>query len=166
MMIGVEYELMRRREHLGISREDLGCRLGCSEERIRAFEESGTESSDFIAAVLVELGIDPKGVTGQPAPSTAATDLMAFEEWRKSSAPKFELYGYVAGVTYMVRVPEGVTEAEAVAFAIQKHREKGTRFCLAIANKGSLWIRADGAVHWEAAEGGVVSRPYTTLGRG
>jgi transcriptional regulator with XRE-family HTH domain len=161
-------ELIRRsRRSLGWTLQELARRMGYRNlakgaRRLEHLEQSGMASTDLEARAASALGLDQRLLVEIKARDDAARAHL-FQEWLEGAQP-MELYGYVAGATFRVPLPERLTEDQAIAFAMDTRQELRVRMCLVVDRKRSFWISSDGTTYLTQARAGQPNCPYSTVG--
>ena len=110
------------------------------------------------------IGARPRAKDGvrDQGPDDVARQTL-FQEWLEGAQP-MELYGYVAGVTFRVPLPERLTVDQAIAFATDAQKKLRVRMCLILDRKRSFWISSDGTTYLTQARAGQPNCPYSTVG--
>ena len=161
-------ELVRRaRLHLQLTPQALARRLGYRNlnkgaRRVERLERTGIEAPVFIEELVAALGCDQ----GQVADLTARDDVarrLAFEGWLNVPQP-LALYRNAVGLAIGAAIPDGLTEEEAIAYAINLQRKEGLRMCLVLDRRRSIWIEEDGARHMTQTTMDRPNAPFNTVG--
>lgn len=161
-------ELIRRsRRSLGWTLQELAPRMGYRNlqkgaRRLEHLEQPGMASADLEANAASALGLEPRTVFETKARDDVARQTL-FQEWLEGAQP-MELYGYVAGVTFRVPLPERLTVDQAIGFATDARKKPRVRMCLILDRKRSLWISSDGTTYLTQARAGQPNCPYSTVG--
>jgi transcriptional regulator with XRE-family HTH domain len=161
-------ELIRRsRRSLGWTLQDLARRMGYRNlqkgaRRLEHLERSGIASADLEANAASALGLEPRTVFETKARDDVARQTL-FQELLEDAQP-MELYGYVAGVTFRVPLPERLTVDQAIGFATEARKKLRVRMCLVLDRKRSFWISSDGTSYLTQARDGQPNFPYSTVG--
>ncbi len=71
----------------------------------------------------------------------------------------------IPGVYMRVSMPQGLSEAEAIDYAVKLCRESKHDLCLVLSRKESVWIFTDGRMFKTESEfGGEPNEPYMQIG--
>jgi transcriptional regulator with XRE-family HTH domain len=140
---------------IGYRNRDKGAR------RIERLEQSGREADDLVTRVIGALGLDVARAAELRSRDEVARKT-AFEKWVQDPQP-MKLLQMVVGITIEVALPEGLTEAQAVDFAVSTAK-KGARLCLVLDRRRSLWITPEGKTTLTLTPPDHPNFPYTTVG--
>jgi transcriptional regulator with XRE-family HTH domain len=159
--------LRRTRTDLRLTLQGLAQRIGYRNlnkgaRRLETLEVSGLGTAEIVRRAASALGIDPQAVFEARARDEAARSA-DFEGWLDVAQP-MEVCGYVAGVTFRVPLPPGLTEEQAIAFATDAHRRWRVRMCLVLDRKRSFWISPEGKTYLTQARRDQPNSPYSTMG--
>ena len=160
-------ELIRdARQHRRLTPQGVARRLGYRNlnkgaRRVERLERTGIEVPAFIEELAAAVGCDQ----GQVVDLTARDDVArrsAFEAWLNVPQP-LALYRNAVGLAIGAPLPEGLTEEEAIAYAINLQRKEGLRMCLVLDRRRSIWIEEDGARHLTQTTMDRSNSPFNTV---
>ena len=161
-------ELLRNtRLNQRLTPQDVARRLGYRNlnkgaRRVERLERTGNEAHSFIETLAAVLACDQAHVADLKVRDDVAR-RSAFEACLNVPQP-MQLYRKAAGLAIGAQIPDGLTEEEAVAYAIKLQRTEGLPMCLVLDRRRSLWIDKDGALRLTQAQMGHSNSPYNTLG--
>ena len=161
-------ELIRdARQHQRLTPQDLARRLGYRNlnkgaRRLERLERTGIEVPAFIEELAAAVGCDQVQVADLTARDDVARRL-AFEAWLSLPQP-LALYRNAVGLAIGAAIPDGLTEEEAIAYAINLQRKEGLRMSLVLDRRRSIWIEEDGAHHLTQTTMDRPNSPFNTVG--
>jgi hypothetical protein len=159
---------LRARTSKGWTLQDLAWRAGYKNENkgarhLEQLERHGVLGPrDLVKRAAAALGLDPKEVADAKA-RDEATRQAVFAAWLEVPQPMV-LIGYVVGITFCVALPEGLSESQAVDYAMDVQKKRGHRMCLVLDRKRSMWIEADGEASFTQTKVDQPNFPYVALG--
>ena len=156
----------RKRLALGLTLQELAQMVGYRNRnkgarRLERLESEGDGEADLVARVAGALGLDAAEVAERQARDEATREA-AFQEWLSVPQP-MELYAHVVSVTFVVPLPEGLTEEQAIAYAREAQKRLRLRMCLVLDRRRSLWISPEGKSYLVMTTRRDRNFPYTTV---
>ncbi len=162
-------ELLREaRGERGLTLQELAARIGYRNlnkgaRRIEHLERGGEDKQKGILGLIAAaLGLDAQRVADCQAVDEEAR-RQEFDAWRRQPQP-MKLWGYVAGVAFGLPLPAGLTDEEALTYAVALQKQRRVRMCLVLDRQRSLWISLDGKHGLAETSSARPNFPYTIMG--
>lgn len=114
--------------------------------RIHRFEQTGQIHRDLLGKIAVALGVENETV------ETLATEdrrrvLAEWGQWANEPIRPHLIVRLMSAVYVRCELPSGITTVEAAEeYAAHVARERGSRVCLVLSRKTSVWFSEDGSV--------------------